>query len=113
MLGILIFAAVLTYGTYALFHVLGKVGDSINSVPRKSVKDLPKLTIEDMYSPNNNLSLLTKTDVSYFVLVTNQAINKEEFVFADNLSNLKNKVVRLLKNYAALEADKKEKSITP
>ena len=105
MLGILIFAAVLTYGTFTLFHVLGKVGDSINSMPSKSVKDLPKLTIEDMYSPNNNLS--------YFVLVTNQAINKEEFVFADNLSNLKNKVVRLLKNYAALEADKKEKSITP
>ena len=37
MLGILIFSAVLTYGTFALFHILGKVGDSINSVPRSSI----------------------------------------------------------------------------
>ncbi len=76
---------------------------------RTNTNDTFKLTIEDMFSPNNNLSLLTKTDVSYFVLVTNKAINKEEFVFADNLTNLKNKVVRLLRNYAALEANKTEK----
>ena len=70
-----------------------------------------ELIIDDMFSPNNNLSLLTKTDVSYFVLVSNQAINKEEFVFADNLTNLKNKVVRLLRNYAALEKDKNKELV--
>lgn len=108
MLGILIFAAVLTYGTFTLFHVFGKVSDCINNAPSKSVRDLPKLTIEDMYSPNNSLDLLTKSGESYFVLVKNQAINKEEFVFADNLINLKNKVGRVLKKYAALEANKVE-----
>ncbi len=68
--------------------------------------DTFELTIEDMFSPNNNLSLLTKCGDSYFVLVTNQAINKEEFVFADNLTNLRNKVGRLLRNYAAIEKTK-------
>lgn len=79
---------------------------------REKGSDTFELTIEDMFSPNNNLSLLTKSSESYFVLVTNRAINKEEFVFADNLTNLKNKVVRLLKNYAVLEADGIEKSTT-
>lgn len=79
---------------------------------RAKTNDTFKLTIEDMFSPNNSLSLLTKSGKSYFVLVTNRAINKEEFVFADNLINLKNKVVRLLKNYAALEANKVNKPVT-
>lgn len=103
MLDTLFFAMVLTYGTFALFHMLGKVGGCINSAPKK---DLPKLTIEDMYSPNNSLSHLYAGDNICYVCVSNKVIDKEETVFADNLINLRNKVGRLLRNYAALERDK-------
>ena len=82
-------------------------------VPTKSkTSDTFTLTIEDMFSPNNNLSLLTKIGESYLAFVENKSINKEECVFADNPTNLKNKVVRLLRNYAALEAEKTEKPTT-
>jgi len=106
MLGILIFSAVLTYGTFALFHILGKVGDSINSVPSKSSKNLPKLTVEDMYSPNNCLSHFFVGDNYCSIYVSNKVIDKEDLVMADNITNLRNKVGRTLRNYAALEKDK-------
>lgn len=111
MLGILIFAAVLTYGTFALFHVLGKVGNSINSVPSKSMREQPKLTVEDMYSPNNNLSHFYIGDNYCSIHVSNKIIDKEDFVIADNITNLKNKVGRLLRNYATLEKDKNKELV--
>ena len=74
-----------------------------SSYSGKSKEDAPKLTIEDMYSPNNKLSLFFKDGNSYSVLVSNHSIDKEEFVFADNTINLRNKVARVLRSYAALE----------
>ena len=84
-------------------YALNKMGRHISSYSGKSKEDAPKLTIEDMYSPNNKLSLFFKDGNSYSVLVSNHSIDKEEFVFADNTINLKNKVARVLRNYAALE----------
>lgn len=113
MLGTLFFAMVLTYGTFALFHILGKVGNAVNSTSNKWEKDSPKLTIEDMCSPNNSLSDLYvyASDGSCSVRVSNKVIDKEETIFADNLINLRNKVGRRLRNYAALERDKNKEIV--
>ena len=103
MVGILIFSAIAAFITLGVGHTLNRMGKHVSSYPHKGMEDEPKLTIEDMYSPNNNLSLFFKDGNSYSVLVSNHSIDKEEFVFADNTINLKNKVARVLRNYAALE----------
>lgn len=106
MLGISIFAVIMTYVTFGIFHALDKMGKHISSYSDKSIEDAPKLTIEDMYSPNNKLSSFFKMGNSYSILVSNHIIDKEEFVFADNTINLRNKVARVLRSYAALEKEK-------
>lgn len=106
MLGISIFALIMTYVTFGIFHVFGKMGKRISSYSGKSVEDAPKLTIEDMYSPNNKLSSFFKMGNSYSILVSNHTIDKEEIVVADNTINLRNKVARVLRSYAALEKEK-------
>nr|WP_295352976.1 hypothetical protein [uncultured Prevotella sp.] len=106
MLGISIFAVILTYVTFGIFHALDKAGKHISSYSDKSMEDAPKFIVEKMYSSNNKLSLFFKTDNSYSILVSNHIINKEEFVFADNPTNLRNKVARVLRNYAAIEKEK-------
>lgn len=111
MLGILIFSAVLTYGTFALFHVFGKVGDSINSASCKYMEDEPKFTVEDICSPNNSLSHFFKGDHYCSIYVSNTVIDQEELVSADNVINLRNKVGRVLRNYAALEKDKSKEIV--
>lgn len=78
----------------------------IFSFSGKSEEDAPRLTIEDMYSPNNKLSSFFKMGNSYSILVSNHIIDKEEYVVADNTINLRNKVARVLRHYAALERDK-------
>lgn len=103
MLGISIFSLFVVYAILGIGYALNKMGRHISSYSGKSKEDAPKLTIEDMYSPNNKLSLFFKDGNSYSVLVSNHSIDKEEFVFADNTINLKNKVARALRNYAALE----------
>lgn len=103
MLGISIFSLFVVYAILGIGYALNKMGRHISSYSGKSKEDAPKLTIEDMYSPNNKLSLFFKDGNSYSVLVSNHSIDKEEFVFADNTINLKNKVARVLRNYAALE----------
>lgn len=106
MVGTLIFSAVLTYATFVIFHALDKMGKHISSYSGKSMEDAPKLTIEDMYSPNNELSSFFKMGNSYSILVSNHIIDKEEIVVADNTINLRNKVSRVLRNYAVLEKEK-------
>lgn len=81
-------------------------GNSSRTYLNRETSDLPKLTIEDMYSPNNKLSSFFKMGNSYSILVSNHIIGKEEFVSADNTINLRNKVSRVLRNYAALEKEK-------
>lgn len=54
MLGISIFAVIMTYVTFGIFHALDKMGKHISSYSDKSMEDAPKLTIEDMYSPTIN-----------------------------------------------------------
>lgn len=81
-------------------------GNRSRTYLNRETSDLPKLTIEDMYSPNNKLSSFFKMGNSYSILVSNHIIDKEEFVFADNTINLRNKVSRVLRNYAALEKEK-------
>lgn len=81
-------------------------GNHSRTYLNRETSDLPKLTIEDMYSPNNKLSSFFKMGNSYSILVSNHVIDKEEFVFADNTINLRNKVSRVLRNYAALEKAK-------
>lgn len=81
-------------------------GNRSRTYSNRETGDLPKLTIEDMYSPNNKLSSFFKMGNSYSILVSNHVIDKEEFVFADNTINLRNKVSRVLRNYAALEKEK-------
>lgn len=81
-------------------------GNRSRTYLNRETGDLPKLTIEDMYSPNNKLSSFFKMGNSYSILVSNHVIDKEEFVFADNTINLRNKVSRVLRNYAALEKAK-------
>lgn len=103
MLGISIFSLFVVYAILGIGYALNKMGRHISSYSGKSKEDAPKLTIEDMYSPNNKLSLFFKDGNSYSVLVSNHSIDKEEFVFADNTINLKNKVARVLRSYAALE----------
>lgn len=103
MLGISIFSLFVVYAIWGIGYALNKMGRHISSYSGKSKEDAPKLTIEDMYSPNNKLSLFFKDGNSYSVLVSNHSIDKEEFVFADNTINLRNKVARVLRNYAALE----------
>lgn len=103
MLGISIFSLFVVYAILGIGYALNKMGRHISSYSGKSKEDAPKLTIEDMYSPNNKLSLFFKDGNSYSVLVSNHSIDKEEFVFADNTINLRNKVARVLRNYAALE----------
>lgn len=103
MLGISIFSLFVVYAIWGIGYALNKMGRHISSYSGRSKEDAPKLTIEDMYSPNNKLSLFFKDGNSYSVLVSNHSIDKEEFVFADNTINLKNKVARVLRNYAALE----------
>lgn len=103
MLGISIFSLFVVYAILGIGYALNKMGRHISSYSGKSKEDAPKLTIEDMYSPNNKLSLFFKDGNSYSVLVSNHSIDKEEFVFADNTINLRNKVARVLRSYAALE----------
>lgn len=81
-------------------------GNRSRTYLNRETSDLPKLTIEDMYSPNNELSSFFKMGNLYSILVSNHIIDKEEFVFADNTVNLRNKVSRVLRNYAALEKEK-------
>lgn len=111
MVGILTFSAIAAFITLGVGHTLDKMGKHVSSYPHKSMDDAPKLTIEDMYSPNNNLSLFFKDGNSYSVLVSNHSIDKEEFVFADNTINLRNKVARVLRNYAALEKSQNKDSV--
>nr|DAT97524.1 MAG TPA: hypothetical protein [Caudoviricetes sp.] len=106
MLGISIFSLFVVYAILGIGYTLNKMGRHISSYSGKSIEDAPKLTVEDMYSPNNKLSSFVKTDSSCSILVSNHIIDKEEFVFADNPTNLRNKVARVLRNYAALERDK-------
>lgn len=108
MLGISILAVILTYVTFGIFHAFNKMSKHISSYSGKSMEDAPKLTIEDMYSPNNKLSSFFKMGNSYSILVSNHIIDKEEFVVADNTINLRNKVARVLGNYAALEREMKK-----
>ncbi|RHA84782.1 hypothetical protein DW916_11010 [Segatella copri] len=111
MVGILIFSAIAAFITLGVGHTLNRMGKHVSSYPHKGMEDEPKLTIEDMYSPNNNLSLFFKDGNSYSVLVSNHSIDKEEFVFADNTINLRNKVARVLRNYAALEKSQNKDSV--
>lgn len=111
MVGILIFSAIAAFITLSVGHTLNRMGKHVSSYPHKGMEDEPKLTIEDMYSPNNNLSLFFKDGNSYSVLVSNHSIDKEEFVFADNTINLRNKVARVLRNYAALEKSQNKDSV--
>ena len=106
MLGILIFSAIAAFITLGVGHTLDKMGKHVSSYPHKSMEDAPKLTIEDMYSPNNKLSSFFKMGNSYSILVSNHIIDKEEIVIADNTINLRNKVARVLRSYAALEKEK-------
>ncbi len=76
MVGILIFSAVLTYGTLALFHILGKVGDSINSVPRSSIANIrqtEKIINEpiQLLSHNNSASKITYKDGLFYITIVN------------------------------------------
>ena len=111
MVGILIFSAIAAFITLGVGHTLNRMGKHVSSYPHKGMEDEPKLTIQDMYSPNNNLSLFFKDGNSYSVLVSNHSIDKEEFVFADNTINLRNKVARVLRNYAALEKSQNKDSV--
>ena len=106
MLGISIFAVIMTYVTFCIFHAFGKMSKHISSFSGKSEEDAPRLTIEDMYSPNNKLSSFFKMGNSYSILVSNHIIDKEDIVVADNTINLRNKVARVLRKYAALEKEK-------
>jgi len=56
MVGILIFSAIAAFITLGVGHTLNRMGKHVSSYPHKGMEDEPKLTIEDMYSPNNNLS---------------------------------------------------------
>ena len=68
MLGISIFAVIMTYVTFCIFHAFGKMSKHISSFSGKSEEDAPRLTIEDMYSPNNKLSSFFKMGNSYSIL---------------------------------------------
>lgn len=78
MVGILIFSAIAAFITLGVGHTLNRMGKHVSSYPHKGMEDEPKLTIQDMYSPNNNLSLFFKDGNSYSVLVSNHSIDKEE-----------------------------------
>lgn len=76
MLGILIFSAVLTYGTFALFHILGKVDDSINSVPRSSISKYSPNGENynepiQLLSHNNSASKITYKDGLFYITIEN------------------------------------------
>lgn len=88
-------------------------GNRSRTYLNRETSELPKLTIEDMYSPNNKLSSFFKMGNSYSILVSNHIIDKEEFVFADNTINLRNKVGRVLRSYAALEKEKNKDIVIP
>lgn len=106
MLGISIFSLFVVYAILGIGYALNKLNRHISSYSDKSMEDAPKLTIKDMYSPNNKLSSFFKMGNSYSILVSNHIIDKEEIVVADNTINLRNKVARVLRSYAALEKDK-------
>lgn len=83
MLGILIFAAVLTYGSYALFHILGKVGDSINSMPRSSISAYSPNGADydepiQLLSRNNSASEITYKDGLFFVTIENSVTKDKQ-----------------------------------
>lgn len=68
MLGISIFSLFVVYAILGIGYALNKMGRHISSYSGKSKEDAPKLTIEDMYSPNNKLSLFFKDGNSYILL---------------------------------------------
>lgn len=106
MLGTLFFSLIAAYITLGVGYALDKMSKHISSCSGKSMEDAPKLTIEDMYSSNNKLSSFFKIGNSYSIMVSNHVIDKEEVVVADNTINLRNKVARVLRSYAALEKEK-------
>lgn len=69
------------------------------------------LTIEDMYSPNNEIKYLTKVDKLFFLFVENKKINGTKFVSANNLKELKVQTIDVLKKMADIENGKADRSI--
>ena len=63
MLGISIFSLFVVYAILGIGYALNKMGRHISSYSGKSKEDAPKLTIEDMYSPNNKLSYSSRTEI--------------------------------------------------
>lgn len=110
MLGILIFSAIAAYTMIGVGYAIDNVRKRGYSCSNKSEEDCIKISIEDMCSPNNKLTHFCKIGDSCSAFVSNDIIGKEEYVSADNLVNFKNKVDRLLRNYAAME---KKKDLEP
>lgn len=83
MLGTLIFAAVLTYGTFALFHILGKLG---NYACPASVADEPLFDSNgeqynepiNLVSPNNTASNIIKKGRYFYVTIENSFTGEKQ-----------------------------------
>lgn len=93
MLGILIFAAVLTYGTFALFHILSKVGDSINSVPSSSISTYSPIGADynepiQLLSSNNSASEITYKDGLFYVTIENSVTGDKRTLSHKNKRSL-------------------------